>query len=158
MLLPEDDLEVAPPAVPALDRSAEAGSEAALLFELGAVLSCQRSIELRLADEAEADEELTQPLAGLRLSRQSPVEGAAINRSLCHQNRPQQGPVAAGAVHVFSPWIFVSSAEPSPGSGRQSKDERRGARRVSLDQVNPSRKGDQPPHHELAQVIEASAA
>jgi hypothetical protein len=89
MLLPEDGLEIAPPAVPALDRRAEAGSEARLLIQLGARLASHCSIEFRLTDEAEPDEKLSQPLAGLCLSPQSLVEDAAVNRSLCHENRPQ---------------------------------------------------------------------
>jgi hypothetical protein len=77
MLLPEDGLEVAPPAVPALDRRAEAGSESGLLLDLAAALLRNCSIQLRPADEAVPDEELSQPLAGLFLCSQSLVEDAA---------------------------------------------------------------------------------
>src|SRR5262245_874467 len=103
MLLPEDGLEVAPPAVPALDRGAEAGTESGLLVDLAAALLRNRPIELGPADEAVPDEQLSQPLAGLLLSSQSLVEDAAFDRSLLHENRSQQGPVAAVVVHVSPP-------------------------------------------------------
>ena len=86
--LAEDGLKIAPPAVPALDGRAEAGSEARLFVELGAALRCHCSVELRPSDEAEPDEELAQALARLCLGPQSLVESAAVNRSLGHENRP----------------------------------------------------------------------
>jgi hypothetical protein len=104
--------------VPALDRSAEAGSEARFLVDLGAALLRHGSVELRPADEAEPDEKLSQALAGLCLSPQSLVEGAAVNRSLGYENRPQQGSVAAMVVHVLPSEFRVIRGALSPGSGR----------------------------------------
>jgi hypothetical protein len=102
--------------VPALDRGAEAASESRLLLELAAGLLRHCSIQLRPADEAEPEEELSEPLAGLVLSLQSLVEAAAVNRSLCHKNRSQQGSVAAGVVHV-SPQMKLSSTKPPRAPG-----------------------------------------
>ena len=102
--------------MPALDRSPEAASESRLLLELVAGLLRHCSVQLRPADEAEPDQELSEPLAGLLLSLQSLVEGPALNCSLCHKNRSQQGSVAAGVVHV-SPQMKLSSTKPLRAPG-----------------------------------------
>ena len=79
------DSKIAPPAMPSLDRRAQAASEACFFVEVDLGLSRDRAVELRPTDEAAVDQDLAELLPALGLIQEGLVELAALDNALCHK-------------------------------------------------------------------------
>ena len=89
--------------MPSLDRGAEPGTETSLLVEAYARLRRDRPIELGPTDDAEVDEDLSEPLSAQNLGLERVVELRALNRTLLDEHRPEQGLYTAVVLHVLLP-------------------------------------------------------